>query len=147
MPDPINKKARRLRQDMTDAERTLWYHLKDRKLCGCKFRRQVPMGGYIVDFVCRERGLEVEVDGGQHAEQREKDGLRTRWIEGKGYRVLRFWNNEVLGNAEGVLIRIAEFLGEGTPHPNPLPKGERGRRERGLLPRGEETARPRLSRP
>ncbi len=101
-------RARELRRNMTDAERALWRELRGGALGG-KFRRQAPLGRYIVDFVCLEKHLIVEVDGGQHAENRS-DQERDRWLESQGFRVLRFWNNEVLGNMSGVLEVIAEAL-------------------------------------
>ncbi|MEN3009753.1 MAG: endonuclease domain-containing protein [Candidatus Bipolaricaulaceae bacterium] len=102
--------ARRLRREMTPAERLLWYHLRDRRLAGFKFRRQVPLGPYIVDFLCAEKRVVVEIDGGGHnlPDERAQDLERTRFLEAHGYRVLRFWNNEVLGNLEGVLSVILE---------------------------------------
>lgn len=103
------KIARRLRRDQTDAERALWARLRDRRLCGAKFGRQVPIGRYIVDFLCDDARLIVELDGGQHAESRS-DEARTAFLEGAGFSVLRFWNNEVLSNTEGVLERIKESL-------------------------------------
>jgi very-short-patch-repair endonuclease len=98
--------ARRLRRNSTDAERTLWRRLRDRRLEGWKFRRQVSIAPYIVDFLCLDAKLVIEVDGGQHDENRTKDEVRTRFLEGFGLRVIRFWNNEVLGNLDGVLERI-----------------------------------------
>ena len=96
--------AKELRKNASDAENQLWYHLKGKKLGGLKFRRQQPIGRYIVDFVCLSRMLVVELDGGQHAEEENEkyDTKRTLWLEGEGYKVLRFWNNEVLENMEGV---------------------------------------------
>ena len=91
---------------MTDAERLLWQHLRSRQLAGLKFRRQHPIGRYILDFVCLEAGLVIEVDGGQHGPQHSYDEARTAWLGQRGYRVLRFWNNEVLTNPEGVRERI-----------------------------------------
>ena len=104
--------ARNLRQRQTDAERKLWAKLRGKQLEGVKFRRQQPIGPYIVDFVSFEGKLVIEVDGGQHNEDtvREKDEARTALIKGKGYRVLRFWDNEVLTNIEGVLEKIRESL-------------------------------------
>ena len=107
-PRPTNR-AQRLRNNATDAERRLWRHLSRRQLNGFKFSRQMPVGPYICDFLCRERGLIVEVDGGQHAESR-RDLTRSAFLEAKGYRVIRFWNNDVLGNVEGVLQVIAASL-------------------------------------
>ena len=94
--------ARHLRGQMTEAERLLWQHLRKRQIGGLKFRRQHPVGPYVLDFVCLETGLVIEVDGGQHGEQQSYDEDRTAWLERRGYRVLRFWNNEVLGNSEAV---------------------------------------------
>jgi len=104
--------ARQLRRSQTDAEKALWARLKSKQLEGVKFRRQQPLGSYIVDFVSFERKIIVEVDGGQHneGEARERDVQRTAWLKGKGYQVLRFWNNEVLVNTEGVLEKIREVL-------------------------------------
>ena len=110
---------------MTDAERLLWYRLRGRQCFGWKFRRQHEIDRYIVDFVCSEARLIVELDGGHHAEQREDDAVRTRKLEALGYRVLRFWNNDVVQNSEGVLEAIMEALSSVTPHPSPLPEGER----------------------
>ena len=101
--------ARQLRVNQTDAETVLWNRIRNRQI-GHKFVRQVPLLGYICDFVCRERRLIVEVDGGQHNES-AADAMRDRRLMDEGYRVLRFWNNDVLGNAEGVLMTIeAELL-------------------------------------
>jgi len=97
---------------MTEAERLLWRALRDRQLAGFKFRRQHPVRPYVVDFVCIERKLVVEIDGGQHAQQVAKDAVRTTVIQAKGYRVIRFWNNEVLENLEGVLQSILAALNE-----------------------------------
>jgi very-short-patch-repair endonuclease len=102
-------RARRLRRHSTDAERKLWNRLRSRSLDGCKFVRQEPIGPYIVDFICRERRLVVEVDGGQHATD-PRDAIRDQWLVDHRYRVLRFWNNDVLGNMDGVLETIANAL-------------------------------------
>ncbi|WP_395018283.1 endonuclease domain-containing protein [Dongia sp.] len=105
--DPIPRDhARRLRSEMTDAERRLWSRLRRRQIEGLHFRKQVPIGNYIVDFCCLKRRLIVEVDGSQHAEREEQDAERTAWLSQQGYRVLRFWNNEVLQNTDGVMERI-----------------------------------------
>ena len=101
--------ARRLRVNQTDAETVLWNRMRNRQIDGHKFVRQVPILGYISDFVCRERGLTVEVDGGQHNES-SADVIRDRRLMDEGYRVLRFWNNDVLGNTEGVLMTIQAVL-------------------------------------
>jgi very-short-patch-repair endonuclease len=108
--------ARALRAQCTDAERHLWFELRDRRLAGAKFRRQVPLGRYVADFACARARLIVELDGGQHAEQVARDAARTRWLEQRGYRVLRFWNDQVLSEMDGVLAAIAEAL-EQPPSP------------------------------
>jgi very-short-patch-repair endonuclease len=107
-------RAQRLRREMTDAERKLWSALRNRQLDGAKFRRQQPIGPFIADFVCQERRLIVEADGGQHAES-AGDVRRTVFLESKGYRVLRFWNNDILTNLDGVAEIIAAALS--IPHP------------------------------
>jgi very-short-patch-repair endonuclease len=101
--------ARRLRVDQTDAETVLWSRIRNRQIDGHKFVRQVPIAGYVCDFVCREGLLIIEVDGGQHSES-APDAIRDRRLAEVGYRVLRFWNNDVLGNIEGVLIVIQSEL-------------------------------------
>jgi very-short-patch-repair endonuclease len=90
----------------------LWLKLRNKQLAGVKFRRQQPLGNYIVDFVSFEKKLIIEIDGGQHNEDRnvKKDNRRTEWLESQGFLIIRFWNNEVLGNLEGVLIKIQEVL-------------------------------------
>jgi very-short-patch-repair endonuclease len=103
------QRARRLRRDSTDAELKLWYQLRSRSITGFKFVRQEPIGLYIVDFACRERRLIVELDGGQHAESKS-DVVRDQWLADHGYRVLRFWNNDVMANTDGVLPTIATAL-------------------------------------
>jgi very-short-patch-repair endonuclease len=108
--------ARQLRAKQTDAERLLWLRLRDRRLNGAKFRRQVPMGSYILDFVCMESKLVIELDGGQHAEQAHYDAVRTDFLKSQGYRVLRFWNNELLENEQGVLTTIVNELTGSNPH-------------------------------
>ncbi len=102
--------ARRLRKNPTDAERRLWLRLRRYQLDGCQFRRQAPIGRYIVDFACFDRRLVVEIDGGQHAWREAADSERTAWLESEGFRVLRFWNNEVLGNTDGVVAAVLEAL-------------------------------------
>ncbi|HEX7129710.1 MAG TPA: endonuclease domain-containing protein [Rhodanobacteraceae bacterium] len=115
--------ARTLRQAMTDAERALWYQLRAKRLLGWKFRRQQLIGTYIVDFVCFEAKLVVELDGSQHAEQVDADARRTAWLESQGFRVLRFWNDAVLKEMGPVLAEILRNL---PLSPTPLPQGERG---------------------
>jgi very-short-patch-repair endonuclease len=105
--------ARRLRRDMTEAERKLWEEVRDRRMLGWKFRRQDEIKPYFVDFICIEAKLVIEVDGGQH--NPEVDAARTAFLESKGLRVIRFWNNEVLENLDGVLVKIAESLGGAAP--------------------------------
>jgi very-short-patch-repair endonuclease len=102
-------RARVLRRNMTDAEQRLWRILRSRQLVGWKFRRQRPIGRYVADFACIEAMLIVEVDGGQHAEN-ATDVERTRWLEALGWKVIRFWNPEVLTNAEGVAETILDAL-------------------------------------
>ena len=115
--------ARRLRKHSTDTEGHLWRYLRDRQIEGFKFRRQQPVGSYVVDFVNLEKKVVIELDGGQHA-LHPGDRIRDEWFRAEGYKVLRIWDNQVFGNLEGVLenIRIALL----TPHPDPLPQGERG---------------------
>ena len=97
---------------MTPAERMLWFELRNRRLRGAKFKRQQPIGHYIVDFVCNEPKLIIEIDGGQHGIDASKadDLVRTQWLEARGFRVIRFWNPDVLQNIEGVLSAISEEL-------------------------------------
>ncbi len=125
--------ARSLRNRQTDAEQRLWTRLRDRRLLGFKFRRQHPIGRYIADFRCAEAKLVIELDGGQHAIGRTRGAERTASLETQGYRVVRFWDNDVFQNLEGVLQRIVEALDphpSPTPHPSPLPKGEREQKNR-----------------
>lgn len=102
-------RSRELRANSTDAETKLWNALRNRQIAGYKFVRQQPIGHYICDFVCREKMLVVEADGGQHLESK-RDEERDRYLGERGYRVLRFWNNDVLSNIEGVLTVIDEAL-------------------------------------
>ena len=106
----IRQRARHLRRNMTDAERALWSRLRKRQLKGLQFRRQYPLGRDIVDFVCLEQRLVIEVDGGQHNDQQAYDATRTSWLEAQGYRVLRFWNNDVLTQTHAVVESIAASL-------------------------------------
>jgi very-short-patch-repair endonuclease len=116
--------ARKLRQAMTDAERKLWARLRGKQVGNARFRRQEPIENYIVDFVCFDRKIIVELDGGQHAVRVEKDAARTAWLNSRGFRVLRFWNSEVFEDLDAVLEAIAIALV--APHPNPPPQGGRG---------------------
>ena len=109
MPERVEF-ARTLREAMPDAERALWYHLRAKRLLGWKFRRQQPIGNYIVDFVCLEAKLVVELDGGQHVERADADARRTAWLESQGFRVLRFWNDAVLKEPDAVLEEILRHL-------------------------------------
>ena len=104
--------ARNLRRKQTDAERKLWSKLRSRQFENSKFRRQEPIGKYIVDSVSLERELIIELDGGQHNQQSEmeNDEVRTKWLEKKGFRVIRFWNNDVLQNIDGVAFKILEII-------------------------------------
>ena len=122
-------RARSLRETPTDAEALLWSHLRDRRLADHKFRRQRSIGPYFADFACLEARLIVELDGGQHVEAAAYDGSRTRFIEAQGYRVLRFWNHEVLTQTDAVRERILQALQEDSPHPSPLPQAGEGARQ------------------
>jgi very-short-patch-repair endonuclease len=117
---PMIINARHLRKNLTNAEQKLWRHIRSCQLQGYKFRRQAPIGQYIVDFVCLEKKLIIELDGGQHAEQREYDHDRSEWLKSRGYTVIRFWNNEVLNNIGEVMEVIFRML---TPHPSLPPQG------------------------
>jgi very-short-patch-repair endonuclease len=141
--------ARRLRANQTEVEKRLWSRLRDRGLRGLKFRRQVPLGDFVADFVCADHALVIELDGGQHASSEVADERRTDWLKSRGWRAIRFWNNEVSENIDGVLHAIAGACGvdPDRPHPDPLPRGEgegvstsahRSRRmlSRGYAPRG-----------
>ena len=129
--DPILlDRARFLRRNMGDAEKKLWYQLRRRKMAGFRFRRQVPIGAYIVDFACLSARLIIEVDGGQHNEEVNEtlDAGRTAWLESRGYRVMRFWNSSVLSEIDSVAETIFNVLDEmqsrPIPHPDPPPAGE-----------------------
>src|SRR5262245_42103523 len=110
--------ARQLRTAMTDAERRLWQSLRLRQFDGYKFRRQHPVGHYVVDFVCVEAKLIVEVDGGQHSERQDYDASRTEWLSQRGFRVVRFWNHEVMNDIEAVKGAMWETLHEGSQPPS-----------------------------
>ena len=115
--------ARRLRKCSTDTEQQLWRHLRNRQVEGFKFRREQPVGRYVVDFVNLEKKVVIELDGGQHALD-PNDKIRDEWLRAEGYKVLRFWDNQIFSDLEGVLEIIRDALL--TPHPAPLPQGERG---------------------
>lgn len=104
------KQAQHLRGNLTNAEQLLWRHLRMRQMSGCKFRRQRPIGSYIVDFVCLERRIIIELDGGQHAEQTHYDQKRDSWLESQGYNVMRFWDHDVLTKVESVKESIFAAL-------------------------------------
>jgi very-short-patch-repair endonuclease len=103
MGDNLLGLAKALRKRQTDAENLLWRHLRAKQLEGVKFRRQAPLGNYIVDFVSFERKVIIEIDGGHHALQEEKDRVRDDWLKNQGFKILRFWNNEVLRELDGVI--------------------------------------------
>jgi very-short-patch-repair endonuclease len=125
---PVDKKilllaAKDLRKNSTDAENYLWKTLRSNRLQGIKFRRQHIIGQFIVDFVCLERKIIIELDGGHHASQKERDNERDSWLESEGYKVLRFWNNELFENTDGVMNNIMDAC-INSPSPQPLsPKG------------------------
>jgi very-short-patch-repair endonuclease len=125
---PLRKHARTMRKQPTEAERRLWTMLRDRRFSAHKFRRQVPMGPFIADFLCYDARLIVEADGGQHCES-AADARRTAWLESQDFRVLRFWNHEILSQPRDVMDRLYTALI--TPSPRsaapsrPLPQGER----------------------
>ena len=116
-----NKLQRRLRNEMTDAEKALSKVLRGRQVSGLKFRRQHPFGDYILDFVCLESKLVIEVDGGQHGVRTKHDKIRSQNLAAAGFHILRFWNTEVLQEIEGVKERIWRTVQEEQPHPLPDP--------------------------
>lgn len=128
MSRPIDRRvsrARRLRQNPTDAEHRLWQKLRKPPFDSIHFRRQATIGPYFADFACHARRLVIEVDGGQHAEN-ISDSKRTAYLNAQGYRVLRFWNNDVRDNIEGVLDAIIDAIRIMPPTPDPSPPQERG---------------------
>jgi very-short-patch-repair endonuclease len=130
------KRAQQLRNGATDAERQLWRHLSRRQLQGYKFSRQMPVGPFICDFLCRERMLVIELDGGQHSERTAQDASRTQYLQQQGLTVLRFWNNDVLQNVDGVLATILSKLESRSPRflrtPLPLAGGDEPRSGEGV---------------
>ncbi len=125
----MKERAQELRRNMTDAENRMWYYLRNRRLGGYKFVREQVIGHYIADFVCREKKLIIEIDGGQHMDAVEYNRLRTKDLEDRGYRVLRIWNHEVFKNIQGVMDGILNLL-DTMPHQAPssptlLPQGRR----------------------
>jgi len=130
-------RAKRLRQRMTDAEHRLWYRLRAHRFDGHKFKRQVPIGPYVVDFGCLNRRLIIELDGGQHAD-RPSDRRRDAWLKMQGYEVLRFWNIDVLKNTEAVLEAIVMAL-ETDPSPGALRAPPSPQRGEGKMMRAQRT--------
>ena len=120
----MRTRARQLRRNQPDAEARLWRELRNRQLCGFKFRRQFPIPPYIADFVCVEAGLIVEIDGGQHHNSKERDANRSRYFAQMGYRTVRYWDNDVLLRTNEVLEAILLELNR--PSPPPLSQVERG---------------------
>ena len=140
-----NKLQRKLRTEPTDAEHRLWQYLRGRQIEGCKFRRQHPFGDYILDFACLDKKLAIELDGSQHADRAEYDAERTKYVEKAGFGVLRFWNNEVFENIEGVVEVIIAALNkqEATPSPpNPSGPAQRAGRSVGLRGSAAQAGRP-----
>ncbi|AQR75767.1 DNA methylase [Sphingomonas sp. LM7] len=126
---PTNPHARRLRREATDVERKFWSAVRNRRLNGCKFRFQASIGPYVVDFLCAEKRLIVELDGGQHTP--DIDRRRSAFLESRGYVIKRFWNNELIENLNGVLLAVSEQLtalpgAHASPSPNPLPQAGEG---------------------
>ena len=121
MKNILTSYAKTLRQNSTDAEKILWRHLRAKQMEGIKFRRQQPIEGYVVDFVSLEKRLIIELDGGHHAVIGDEDVVRDRCLSCNGFKVLRFWNHDVMQNREGVLETIRKAcLGQGL-HPPPAP--------------------------
>jgi adenine-specific DNA-methyltransferase len=128
LPDDIRAYAREMRGKMTDAEALLWKLLRDRRIAGAKFRRQHPVGRYILDFYCDEQKLGIELDGGQHGETVEYDEKRSEWLRMEGIRILRFWNNQMLAETEAVMesIYLALTESENKVVKAPLPQAGEG---------------------
>src|SRR5512135_1072052 len=124
MIERLLKFAKGMRRQPTNAEAVIWAALRGTRLQGFKFKRQQPIGAYIVDFVCFERRLVVEIDGGQHADDVSEDQVRSNWLQSQGFGVLRFWNNEVIERNDDVLESIIRELHE---HPSPQPLSRKGR--------------------
>ena len=122
LPTRTRDNAKRLRREMTDAERRLWKHLRAGRLEGFKFRRQHPVPPYVLDFCCVEVGLAIELDGSQHSEAR--DASRSRYLESQGWRIVRFWDNDVLNKTDAVDEAIWNILSRPTLSPTHLPEGE-----------------------
>ena len=123
----LRERARALRQEMTDAEGCLWQQLRGHRFMGLKFKRQKPLGRYIVDFACLEIGLIIELDGGQHAGQVAYDQRRDLWLQEQGFTVLRFWNHEALQQTDAVLEQLRLWVEQKQPSPPaPLPQAGEG---------------------
>ncbi|BBE50013.1 DNA cytosine-5-methyltransferase [Ferriphaselus amnicola] len=118
--------AKSLRSNQTDTEQRLWYHLRAHRFMDLKFKRQKPLGRYVVDFVCLEARLVIELDGGQHMEQVGYDRVRDAWLKSQGFTVLRFWNNQLVNEMEAVLERIRLVVESSTLSPSPSPTSVRG---------------------
>ena len=124
MKERLLKFAKRMRHQPTNAETLIWTALRGARLQGFKFKRQQPIGPYIVDFVCFEHTLIIEIDGGQHGDETSKDHERSNWLQSQGFRILRFWNNEVIERKDDVLESIIRALRE---YPSPQPLSHKGR--------------------
>ena len=111
----LSSLAKALRKNHTEAERLIWGFLKAKQVGGLKFKRQAPIGIYIADFVCFDAKLIVEIDGGQHSSEASKDFERTAWLQSQGFKVLRFWNNDVLGNTDAVMAVVWENVAGASP--------------------------------
>ena len=131
-----NESARHLRRNRTEAERRLWWRLRELKHAGFKFRQQVPIDHFVVDFACLSQRLIVEVDGGTHSTDREvaRDVRRERYLKDQGFRIVRVWNSDVRQNLEGVMDTIVAALHTPTPDPSPQGGGEPLRRTGGASP-------------
>ncbi|WP_246455069.1 endonuclease domain-containing protein [Thermomonas brevis] len=130
--EELRRRARELRNNATDAERHLWRHLRLQQMAGFRFRRQVPIAGFIADFLCPRTHLIIELDGGQHVEQANADEARTRALSALGYRVLRYWNDDVLLRTQDVLEDILRHANSTPPQPSPSLRereGDKGERE------------------
>nr|WP_309547087.1 endonuclease domain-containing protein [Sphingomonas sp. SUN039] len=126
-PDHILTRSRQLRRDMTEAEEHLWHRVRDRRLGGYKFRTQAPIGPYYADFLCSKERLVVELDGSQHVDDKDHDDNRTAFLARQGYRVIRFWNNDVLARTDEVLDAILAALRAPHPAASPLSLSPSGR--------------------
>ena len=125
--DPVlQQRARTLRAQSTDAERHLWRELRRRRIGGYRFRRQVPIAGFVADFACLEARLVIELDGREHLERKSYDDERDRTLAAQGFRVLRFWDNDVFHDTEAVLDAILRSLESPLPHPNLPPQAGEG---------------------